>query len=104
MPRRFGHPDAAAKPIDKWMRTWGASIMKLDSLGDGWPDRCYGIRRLNILVEIKTGKRKLKPEQVAVAQLWRGDTIHKWSTPLEAAQGLRNGYGLAIADPPPEPG
>ena len=89
------HQDASASPIDAWMKARGASVLLLDSLGKGKPDRLYGFRGANLLVELKTGKGKRTLEQELFAATWRGQTVYLWRTEEDAAATLRS-LGFAV--------
>jgi hypothetical protein len=67
----------------------GFSALRLDRLGGGAPDRLYGGRGFLLLVELKTGKRKRRPNQIAWAQLWHGPPVYEWHTPEDAQATLR---------------
>jgi hypothetical protein len=70
------------------MELRGFSKLALDSLGKGAPDRLYGGRGHLLLVELKTGRKKPKPNQVAWAQAWRGPPVYLWRTPDDAQATL----------------
>ena len=80
--------DTSAKDIDAYMAQVGFSALELDSLGGGAPDRLYGGRGLLILSELKTGKKKRQPTQVAWAQKWHGPPVYVWRTPEDARATL----------------
>jgi hypothetical protein len=95
---RFSKADGNAKEIDDWMVAHGASVWKLDAVGGGWPDRVYGIRGTNVMVELKnpSGKNKVSKEQMDRALHWRGSPIHVWRTTEDAARTLRECYRLNV--------
>jgi hypothetical protein len=92
---RYVASDASAKAIDDWMAVRGFSALKLDAVGGGCPDRLYGGRGLLLLVELKTGKGKLRRSQVEFAQLWHGPPVYVWRTPEDARETLA-GLGLRV--------
>ncbi len=95
---RFSRSDGNAKEIDDWMISRGASVWKTDAVGGGWPDRVYGIRGVNVMVELKNpgGKNKISKEQVDRALNWRGAAIHVWRTTEDASKTLRECYKLTV--------
>jgi hypothetical protein len=85
---RYVASDASAKAIDDYMAVHGFSALQLDAVGGGCPDRLYGGRGRLLLVELKTGKRKLRASQLEFAQLWHGPPIYVWRTPEDARETL----------------
>jgi len=70
--KRGGNPDANQKAIVDAYRSLGASVEILSGVGHGCPDILVGICGQTILVEIKTEKGKLRPEQLKWHGTWRG--------------------------------
>lgn len=69
---RRDKPDAATDAIVKGLRAAGLSVEYIPG-GNGRPDLLVGWRmRWMLLLEIKTGNEKLKPNQVAWHAKWRG--------------------------------
>ena len=74
--------DANQPEIVKALRSLGASVQHLHTVGKGCPDICVGIitkncNRINVLVEIKDGSKpesqqKLTPDEVEFQDEWRG--------------------------------
>lgn len=59
------------------LRKMGASVEHLHAVGKGCPDILAGIKKQNILIEIKDGKKppskqKLTPGQIKWHEEWRG--------------------------------
>lgn len=67
--------DNVAAEIDHALVTVGAEIIRLDNIGDGCPDRLVGFRGRNYLLEYKTGKGTLTPDQKALFRAWPGIII-----------------------------
>lgn len=62
------------------LRSCGAVVHSLASVGDGCPDLLVGWRGMTILFEVKDGskppsKRRLTQEQVDWHAAWRGGTL-----------------------------
>lgn len=79
--RNRGKPDAVAAACDAEFLALGASVVKLDGVGDDVPDRIIGIAGLNVWCEYKTGKNEMSPGQEAFSRLWRGGDIWEIRTP-----------------------
>jgi len=75
-------------PIVRHLRTIGASVQILSFVGKGCPDLLTGYKGKNILLEVKTGKGKLTPDQVIWHSEWQGQ-VHTCRTAEEAEQILR---------------
>ncbi len=73
-----GKGDDNAGALDEVAMAFGVSLVKLDSVGDGVPDRLCGYRGIDFTVEYKNpkghnhGKCELRPSQEAFLRLWRG--------------------------------
>jgi hypothetical protein len=92
---RHGKPDQSSREIDTWMEAHGASIVKLDGVGNDVPDRLYGFRGKNLLVELKTGTRQRSDGQEQFARTWRGDTVYLWRT-IEDARRTLQSLGFSV--------
>ena len=53
-------------------RVHGSSVKSLATVGDGFPDLLVGVQGLNILLEVKMPKGKLRPKQSAFRDGWHG--------------------------------
>jgi hypothetical protein len=88
--------DANQNEIVKALRNMGASVWITSALGQGAPDFVVGLRSLNILVELKDGKkrpsqRKLTPSEERFHNEWKGRI--EIITSMEEAIALVNGLG-----------
>lgn len=54
------------------LRAHGWSVLSLSTVGKGCPDLLVGAQSLNILLEVKMPKGKLRPKQEAFTQSWHG--------------------------------
>ena len=50
----------------------GYSVRSLTSVGDGFPDLIVGTQSLNILLEVKMPKKKLRVKQEGFRAGWKG--------------------------------
>ena len=50
----------------------GASVLHLHTLRHGAPDLCVGFRGRNYLMEIKTERGRMTPDEYAFEQNWNG--------------------------------
>ena len=85
--------DANAKPCDEVFEKHGASVVKLDDLGDDIPDRLIGIWGDNYLIEYKDGakvpsKRRLSPGQIDFGRTWKGKPVVVILSPEHAKEWL----------------
>ena len=67
--------DNNQKEIIEALRQIGASVLVLSQVGGGCPDLLIGFRNQSILMEVKTKKGKLKPEQIEFIYRWRGNQV-----------------------------
>lgn len=81
--RRAAKRDTSEAPIVAFLRAAGWSVLQL-SVKDG-PDILCGKFGVNVLLEVKTGKGKLRPGQVKWGQDWQGDPPYVIRTVEEAA-------------------
>lgn len=75
--RRAARIDANQTQIVSALRSVGASVELLSAVGKGCPDLLVGYRGMNILMEVKDGKkppseRKLTSDQIVWHRDWRG--------------------------------
>jgi hypothetical protein len=80
--RRAAKRDASEPAIIEALRDVGASVVQLS--GKDMPDLLVGFQDTTILIEVKTGKGKLRQGQSTFADTWRGGTIGVARTPDEA--------------------
>ena len=64
--------DANHGEIVQALRQVGASVQSLAKVGDGCPDLVVHFRKHTYLLELKTAKGKLRPQQVAWQEKWDG--------------------------------
>ena len=74
MPRYAAKVDANQSPIVKGLKDiFGPdAVFDCSRVGQGFPDIMVGVRGVNILMEIKTDKGKLTPDQVYFHKEWDG--------------------------------
>lgn len=75
--RRAAKADDNQREIVKALRSAGATVQLLHSVGGGCPDALVGHRGRNFVVELKDGSkppsaRKLTPDQLEWHASWRG--------------------------------
>ena len=89
--RKYGRRDTNQSDIVRDLRLAGCSVQDLASLGDGAPDALVGYRGLDRLMEFKTKKGKLTPDQITWHALWRGRKVEVVRSTEEAldAMGLK---------------
>lgn len=73
--RRNARVDTNHKEIADALRAVGASVVSLAAIGRGVPDLLIGFRGGNYLLEIKTAKGKLTPDQTEFTALYRGSVV-----------------------------
>ena len=83
--RRAAKRDTSEAAIVQYLRKAGWSVLQL-SVKDG-PDILCGKHGVNVLLECKTGTRKLRPGQVKWGQDWQGDPPYVIRT-VEEAEAL----------------
>ena len=66
--------DANHSEIVAAFRALGYDVLDLSRVGSNCPDILLGRNNLNVLVEIKTEKGKLKPGQMEFYTKWKGHT------------------------------
>ena len=67
--------DNNQKEIVAVFEKMGATVFLLDQVGGGCPDLLVGVNGVNLLVEVKNGKRTLTPDQYTFFETWRGQKI-----------------------------
>jgi hypothetical protein len=90
--RRAAKVDANHEAVVSALRSCGATVHSLATVGDGCPDLLVGWRGMTILFEVKDGKkppskRRLTQEQVDWHAAWRGGMVAIVESP-EAALAL----------------
>ena len=75
--RRAARIDANQTQIVSALRSVGASVELLSAVGKGCPDLLVGYRGMNILMEVKDGRkppseRKLTSDQIVWHTQWKG--------------------------------
>lgn len=88
--RRAAKIDENHNEIVEALRLAGCSVLSLAAIGKGVPDILVGRLGEQYLLEIKTAKGKLTPDQIIFIDKWRGE-VHVVRTPEEAliAVGVR---------------
>ena len=89
--RRAAKVDANQSEIVKALRQIGASVQLLHAVGQGCPDLLVGFRGVNVLIEVKDGKkppsqRQRTPAQEEWIRTWRGQ--HCLVTSVSEALGV----------------
>jgi len=64
--------DANQTEIVDALEKVGASVIDAAGVGSGFPDLVVGFRGVNYLIEIKTERGTLTPDQKEFFELWRG--------------------------------
>jgi hypothetical protein len=70
--RRAAKVDANQPEIVAALRAAGLSVAPLHFVGRGFPDLLVGSYGENILLELKTAKGKLTPDEAKWHEQWRG--------------------------------
>jgi hypothetical protein len=78
--RRAAKVDANQREVVAALRGAGASVQLLHAVGEGCPDLLVGYKGLNMLLEVKDGKKppsaqKLTPQQEIWHRDWRGHRV-----------------------------
>jgi Holliday junction resolvase len=71
--RRAARVDGNHSEIVDALRKCGASVLDLSRVGEGCPDILVGMLGRNVLLEIKTAKGAIRPQQREVLEAWRGE-------------------------------
>jgi hypothetical protein len=72
MPRYAAKVDANQRQIVDTLRSVGATVQSLATMGHGMPDLAVGFQGRNYFVEVKHGKGKLTSEEQEWHNIWRG--------------------------------
>lgn len=70
MRQRAARRDKNESEIIRVLREAGASVVQLDDRG--LPDLLIGYKGVNVLVEVKTARGKLTPDQEKFFEMWKG--------------------------------
>ena len=70
--RRASRKDSTHQPIERALQALGWTTHDTSRLGENFPDMIAAKRGITILVECKTGKRKLSEGQQEFYQTWNG--------------------------------
>jgi hypothetical protein len=70
--RRAARVDGNHVEIVQIFRDLGCSVLSLAAMGKGVPDLLIGLQGVTWLVEVKTPKGKLTPDQGAFKGVWQG--------------------------------
>ena len=71
------------------LRSSGASVAVLSTVGKGFPDLCVGYDGVNYLLELKMPGGKLTPDQCVLHGAWQGK-IHIVRSPAEAIKVIKH--------------
>ena len=72
---RFGKVDANHHAIVEALRAVGVSVQSLANIGHGCPDIVAAKGSMTWMIEIKSHKGQLTPDQIKFISAWRG-TVH----------------------------
>jgi hypothetical protein len=72
--RRAAKRDTSEGPLVEYLRSAGWSVLYV-SVRNG-PDLVAGKHGVNVLIECKTGKGRLRAGQKAWGEQWRGDQVY----------------------------
>lgn len=89
MSRRACKVDNSQRELVPMIRALGASFQSTAEVGDGCPDGVVGFVGVDVFVEFKTGKAKLRPEQERWAANWRGAPRWVLRTPDDVGDLLK---------------
>lgn len=96
--RKFGKVDANQAAVVAAIRSLGASVQSLASVGSGCPDLLCAIAGMCFLVEVKDGSKipsaqKLTPDQIVWHSKWRAPVYIVNSVPqaVDLVQKLLRG-------------
>ena len=74
--KQHGRIDANQRAIVKLLRQWpGATVHSTADLGGGFPDLILGYRQQTLILEVKTPKGKLTPQQEDWHSGWTGSPV-----------------------------
>lgn len=75
MPPRFRKKDNNQSQIEEELRAKGFSVFSIHIVGENVPDIVVGRDGLNMLIEIKSGRNKLRSGQSEFFKTWSGHVI-----------------------------
>ena len=80
MPRWAARADANQQEIIDGLRDYGCSVVSLHRVGGGVGDLLVGIRRVNLLMEVKNPdtRGELNKKQTKFFDEWRGQKAVVW--------------------------
>ena len=92
--------DSTQGKIVEALEKCGASIWKTDSRRKGVPDLVVGVRHRNFLLEVKSEKGKLTPDQVKWHKKWSGQiaTVRTVEEALIVCGLTRTGWSKDAAE------
>ena len=87
VPKRVDNNQAE---IVRALRDVGASVTCTHEIGHGFPDLAVGFRGITLLLEVKSSKGKLTPDEQEWRDGWRGQcyTVRSVLDALECLKGL----------------
>lgn len=88
MRRRVHNVDANHGDIVRALRTCGASVESLASVGGGVPDLLVGFRATTDILEVKTEDGELEPSQEKWIRCWRGRPVVVVRSSVEALRAI----------------
>lgn len=98
MKRRAARVDANQGDVVDALRAIGCSVALTHAAGGGFPDLVVGVDGINLLIEVKDGKkppseRKLTKDQVLFHAQWRGQiaVVKNVAEALQLIGSIRNG-------------
>jgi len=68
------------------LRGVGASVLHLHAIGKGAPDILVGFRGINVLIEIKSAKGTMTPDESAFVSGWLGQVCVAYSPEMALVQ------------------
>jgi hypothetical protein len=88
---RRAKADGNAKQLDDAFLAHGATLLRLDCVGDGVPDRLVGCAGRDVLAEYKNPETrgKFTEGQALFAQQWRGGTVIEVRTVEDVGRVVR---------------
>lgn len=72
---RRGKPDNTQRATVQAFQQAGWSVLDLKSLGGGAPDLLVAKHGVSIVLELKSGSKKRRDNQIEWAQQWRGEYL-----------------------------
>ena len=84
---RAARTDKNQTEIVQALRQVGASVQSLAKVGDGCPDLLVAYRDRHYVMEVKTAKGKVRPQQISWCDEWVG-TVHLVRSVDEALKAI----------------